>query len=277
LGVSVSPISSFSGRSTRTISRALHQYLEHPPKPEPKPNSDCHLIIDGTWFKKKENCLVVYWDPDLEYVQWWRYSTGEKVFEIAEDLRKLKEAGVVCSSITSDGGPGIVRAVRRVYPDIPHQRCVVHLQRDARRFVTRRPRLDAGKELSPLIPRLSKVKTHKDKDLWIKDFEDWSSRWEGFLKRRSSGFTDDGQPISWYTHKQLRRANILIKNAIPNLFHYLDNPNIPRTSNGLEGRFSSFKQHYRQHRGLSKSRRKGYIAWYLRVVVNGKSPTRNVH
>lgn len=218
--------------------------------------------------------MVVYWDPDLKYVQWWRYSTGEKVFEIAEDLRKLKEAGVVCSSVTSDGGPGIVRAVRRAYPDIPHQRCVVHLQRDARRFVTQRPRLDAGKELSPLIPRLSNIKTHKDKDLWIKDFEDWSRCWEDFLKRRSRGFTDDGRLTSWYTHKQLRRADARIRNAIPNLFHYLEDPNIPKTSNGLEGRFSGFKQHYRQHRGLSKNRREGYIAWYLRVVVNGKSPTR---
>jgi len=218
--------------------------------------------------------LVVYWDPDLIRVQWWRYSTGERVFEIVEDLRKLKEAGIVCSSITSDGGPGIIKAVRCVYPDTPHQRCVVHVQRDVRRFVTRRPRLDAGKELSPLIPRLSNIKTHKEKDLWIKDFENWSRRWEEFLKRRSSGYTDDGQPISWYTHKQLKRADALIRNAIPNLFHYLDDSNIQRTSNGLEGRFSSFKQHYRQHRGLSKRRREGYIAWYLKVVVNGESPTR---
>jgi len=117
------------------------------------------LIIDGAWFKKKENCLVVYGDPDLEYVSWWRYSTGERVFEIVEDLRKLKEAG---------------------------------------RFVTQRPRLDAGKEPFPTS-----------------------------------------------------------------------------SINGLEGRFSSFKQHCRQHRGLSKKRREGYIAWYLRVVVNGKPPTRS--
>jgi len=71
------------------------------------------LIIDGAWFKKKENCLVVYGDPDLEYVSWWRYSTGERVFEIVEDLRKLKEAG---------------------------------------RFVTQRPRLDAGKEPFQPLP-----------------------------------------------------------------------------------------------------------------------------
>ena len=94
------------------------------------------------------------------------------------------------------------------------------------------------------------------------------------MKRRSYGYADNGRPISWLTHKQLKRAEALIRNAIPNLFHYLDNPNIQRTSNGLEGRFSGFKQHYRQHRGLSKSRREGYIAWYLRVVVNGESPTR---
>lgn len=211
----------------------------------------------------------------MERIQWWRYSTGEKLLEIAEDLNLLEEAGVVCSSATSDGAPGITGAVQRVHSGIPHQRCVTHLQRDARRFVTQRPRLDAGKELSPLIPRLSDIETHQEKDQWIKDFEDWSCRWEWFLKEVTHGFKEDCRKTWWYTHKQLRRADVLIRNAIPNLFHYLDDPNIPKTSNGLEGRFSSFKQHYGQHRGLSKKRREGYIAWYLKVVVNKDLPTRN--
>lgn len=265
-----------SGRGCRrdTLLRTVHWYLDQPPRPDPQPNSNCHLIIDGTWFKRKENCAIIYWDADLNHVQHWRYSTGEKVFEIAQDLKNLKRAGVVCSSITSDGAPGIAGAARLVYPDIPHQRCVTHLQRDARRLVTQRPRTAAGKELSPLISRLSGIETHQEKDYWIKDFERWSHCWEGFLKEKTYGLKEDGHPTWWYTHKQLRRAKILIKNAIPNLFHYLDDETIPKTSNGLEGRFSSFKQHYGQHRGLSKQRREGYIAWYLRVVVNGESPTR---
>ena len=187
----------------------------------------------------------------------------------------MKEAGVICSSITSDGGIGISKAIHQVYPDIPHQRCVVHLQRHARRLITQRPKLPAGKELSPLIPRLSNVTKNYEKDLWIKDLERWQSHWESFLKERTYGYKDNGKPTWWYTHKQLKRAEALIRHAIPDLFHYLDDSNIPKTSNGLEGRFSSFKKHYGKHRGLSKHRRKGYIVWYLRIVVNGDSPTRD--
>ena len=228
------------------------------------------MVIDGTWFKKKENCALVYWDPVLKRVQWWRYTTGERTFEVAEDLRKLKKAGFVCSSATGDGATGIIGGVRVEYPDIPYQRCVTHVQRDARGFVTQNPKTEAGKELSPLIPRLSEINTYEEKDCWVENFESWCNRWEDFLKEKTC---PDGDKHWWYTHKQLRRARSLIRGAITNLFHYLDDPSIPKTSNGLEGRFSSFKQHYKQHRGLSKKRREGYIAWYLTVVVNGDLPT----
>lgn len=262
-----------SKRGRNTILRTIYWYLDHPPEPNPQPNSDCHMIIDGTWFKKKENCVLVYWDPVLKRVQWWRYTTGERVFEIAENLRKLKEAGVVCSSATGDGATGIIGGVRVEYPDTPYQRCVTHVQRDARGFVTQNPRTKAGKELSPLIPRLSEINTLEEKDRWVKDFESWCHRWGDFLKERNYGVKEDGTPTWWYVHKQLRRAEALVRGAIPDLFHYLDDSSIPKTSNGLEGRFSSFKQHYKQHRGLSKKRREGYIAWYITVVVNGDLPT----
>lgn len=251
--------------------KTIHRYLERPPEPKPKPNPHCHLIIDGTWFGK-DYCLLVYWDVDLKYVQWWRYGTGEKVLEILDDLRGLKEAGVVCASITSDGAPGIVGAVGMEYPNIPHQRCVTHLQRQALAFITRYPRTIAGKKIKPLVQWASKIDNYGLRDGWVKRFDYWCVASEEFLKERS--WSDDGSQ-SWYTHKQLRRARALIKNALPDLFHYLDDPTIPKTSNGLEGRFGGLKQHYGQHRGLCEGRREGYIAWYLRMVVNRDSPTRN--
>ena len=38
----------------------------------------------------------------------------------------------------------------------------------------------------------------------------------------------------WYTHKMVRRAFIHIKRALPDMFHYLDNTDIPKSTNGLE-------------------------------------------
>ena len=217
---------------------------------------------------------MVYWDYDLQHVQWWNYTTGEKTVEVFNDLCQLKKKEVVCASVTSDGSPGIKRAVDIIYPQVPHQRCLVHLQRSSLSLITRNPRTQAGKEIKPLIQWLYSVDNHQLKKKWIEEFQNWYFKWNNFLKERS--YSDDRRNW-WYTHGSLRRVRALVKNALSDLFHYLDDLAIPKTSNGLEGRFSSFKQHYRQHRGLSKKRRKGYIAWYLRIVVNNKLPTRSVN
>jgi transposase-like protein len=209
--------------------------------------------------------LIVYWDADQKQVQGLRYSTGEYAWEIAKDLRVLKEAGVVLASVTSDGGRGIKRAVELEYPHIPHQRCLVHLQRHTLAWITQNPRTEAGRQIRPLMQALAKIDEEEEKQRWAKAFQTWCLKWEQFLKQR----TYAGDRGWWYTHKSLRRVRAAILNALPNMFHSLTDKTIPRDGNGLEGRFSPFKQHYRQHRGLSPKRRLGYIVWYIRLVVNG--------
>ena len=265
-GSTTSAIAKSSRRSPETIRRSLHWFLDHPPKP----NKQCHLIIDATWFRK-DHCLLVYWDHDLQRVQWWRYATGEYGFEIAEDLRQLRTEGVSCSSITSDGGRGLKTAVSWAYPAIPHQRCVVHVQRYGQALLTRNPKTFPGQQFKPLIQQLSKLETKKQANQWTRKVLAWEKHWDWFFKERTYL---EGTRSWWYTHKSLRRVRALAVNAIPDLFHYLKDNNVPKTSNGLEGRFGSLKMHYRQHRGLSKRRRKAYLAWYLTVVVNGEKPTR---
>ena len=60
----------------------------------------------------------------------------------------------------------------------------------------------------------------------------------------------------------LRRTRALIKNALPNMFHYLDNPKIPKSTNGLESRFSYLKNNLNIHRGLSEKNRINFVKWY---------------
>ncbi|PKL72213.1 hypothetical protein CVV26_02605 [Candidatus Kuenenbacteria bacterium HGW-Kuenenbacteria-1] len=61
-------------------------------------------------------------------------------------------------------------------------------------------------------------------------------------------------------HKDRTRS--LIKNALPNMFYYLDDSKIPKSSNGLECRFSYLKNNLNIHRGLTKKNRKNFILWY---------------
>jgi hypothetical protein len=271
-GANVSTLGLFSRKSDKTINRAIRGFLNHPPDPKPKPNPNCHLVIDATWFGRR-NCLLIYWDTDEQYAQWWRYSTAELGFEITQDLLSLKEAGVTCVSVTSDGGKGIRKAVSIVYPNVPHQRCLTHLQRLGLALLTRNPRTLAGQELRPLIRIITVIESKKQRDKWVSQFSIWCKKWESFLKERSYL---EGTRRWWYTHKSLRRVRALILNALPNMFHYLEDNTIPNTTNGLEARFSSLKQHYRQHRGLSERRRSKYLAWYASAIINKEKPTRFV-
>jgi hypothetical protein len=51
------------------------------------------------------------------------------------------------------------------------------------------------------------------------------------------------------------------------MFHYLENPDIPKTTNGLESFFGHLKQNISLHRGLSKEHYKNYIKLDIPVML----------
>jgi hypothetical protein len=181
-GISISQLASFSRKSPSTIRRAIHWYLKHPPKPKPTVNPQCNLVLDATWFGRK-NCLLAYWDTGLEKAQWWRYSKyKEAAWEITEDLENLKKNGVILRSATTDGSRGIKTAIDLLYPNIPHQRCLVHLQRMGLIYLTQRPKTLAGLELRNIVLKLNNIETHKQHHYWVKEFYQWCNRYHSFLK-----------------------------------------------------------------------------------------------
>jgi len=269
-GTPVNTISELKHKSPDVILGIIDHYLCCPPKPNPKTNLDCYPVIDATWFGR-ESCLLAYWDKDRKKVQWWRWSNKkEAAWEIIEDLKSLKKKRVIFKAATSDGSPGIKTALDYLYPSIPHQRCLVHLQRMGLIFLTKRPKTLAGWELRDLILKLNIIETHENHNLWVRSFYHWCNQYYSFLKQKSYSFE---KKHWWYTHKALRKTRRMIINALPDMWHYLDNPKISKDTNGLEGRWSSLKGHFRNHRGLSKRKREAYFSWYLKVVINKEIPT----
>jgi hypothetical protein len=250
-------LSSESKRSVKTLQRLFKNYLNNPPKFKIKTNQDCYLVIDGTYFKKNF-CVLHYFDNDLKYLQYFRIVERENHYNYSTDLEFLKQLGLTVASITSDGQKGLIKAVNDVFPNVIHQRCVVHVQRMSLTYLTRFPKTNAGIELRFLVKELHKIETYYDRDLWIECFNDWREKHNDFLKEKSE--SDSGR--RWYTHKSLRKTRSLIKNALPNMFHYLDDYRIPKSTNGLETRFSYLKNSLKIHRGLSKKNRKNFIVWY---------------
>lgn len=163
-------------------------------------------------------------------------------------------------SITTDGHKSVLKAIKKTDGDIIIQRCLVHIQRMCLIWLTKFPKHIAGQELRKHILLLLKIKTQNDKIWWKNELSEWYLKHQEYINEKTFNL-ETGR--YWYTHKLLRRSYFTIKRALPNMFHYLENPNIPKTTNGIEGYFSHLKNHLDLHRGLTLKNRINFIKWYI--------------
>lgn len=245
--------------SSRNIQRLFKKYLLAAPEYPIRSKEAAHMIIDGTYFNNKM-CLVLYHDHDIQYIQLHRLTDRERYEEVKEDLENLKKLGVAIESITCDGHRALLKAIRKVFPNILIQRCLFHIQRMARVWLTSRPQSPCAIELLTLTQQLMRLDTKEKVYQWMYGLHRWEEQYWDFIHERSIN------PItqrSWYKHKMIRRVRTLLKRAWFDMFHYISNDQIPRTTNALEGYFSHLKNHLNIHRGLTKQHRIGFIKWYL--------------
>lgn len=252
-----------SGLSIDTLQRTFYQYLEQFPTVQIIKRANVHLRIDATYFD--QFCMMCYQDHDDGYTQLIRFTDGEHYTEIKEDFDNLIKLGVQIESITTDGHKSILKAIKTALPDVIMQRCLVHIQRMCMIWLTRLPKHIAGVELRHLVLLLLKIKTDNDKLYWIAELEQWYQRHKDYLKEKTYN-EDTGR--YWYKHRLIRRSYYTIKRALPNMFHYLSNPKIPATTNGIEGFFSHLKNHLDLHRGLTMKHRIAFIKWYVYLSNN---------
>ncbi|MFP4514855.1 MAG: transposase [Parcubacteria group bacterium] len=252
----VDEIAEEKGCSSRTIHRLFKIYLDNPPIPQIKENNSCHLMIDGTYFG--DTCLLNYFDNDLKHLQYFELVNKENYIDFKMGLELLTKAGLYIKTITSDGDRGLIMAINDVLPHVAHQRCLVHIQRMALAYLTRNPKYLAGKELREIILDVHRVNNHEEKKEWIQRYYNWETKYYDFLLEKSDSLFES----RLYKHYKIRQTRSIIKNALPNMFHYLDDIKIPKTNNGLESRFSYLKNNLQIHRGLSKKHRKSFLLWY---------------
>jgi transposase-like protein len=165
----------------------------------------------------------------------------------------LKYQGLNPRFITTDGEQSIMRAMKQVWPQARLQRCLYHLQREGMRWLRTYPKTEAGRKLRALLSKLSRIKTVGERDTFIGDYAAWISQYRDFIRFL---------PQTTVANKDLKRTMVLINNALPDMFYYLDDERVPATTNALEGFHSRLKADYRRHRGLSKEHRIQYINWY---------------
>ena len=248
-----------SGMSRSKIQRLFKQYLKKVPQVPIRSKNHVHLLIDGSYFSNGL-CLILYYDYDIQYVQLYRETSKEKLKEIKEDLQNLKHLGVAIYSVTCDGHSSILKAVARVYPNAVIQRCLVHIKRQVQNYLSRKPKLELARELLIISNQITWIKSIDQANFWLVGLHNWHEKNKDFVNEKTIN-NDSGR--WWYKHKNLHLATTHLINAIPHLFCYLNDPEIPYTSNQIEGYFAHLKEKLTLHRGLRFEAKRNFIKWYI--------------
>lgn len=210
------------------------------------------MVYDATYFHK-DGCMVNLMDAVNQQIIAHKYVKKEAFKEAYPWFMSLKQSGLNPKFITTDGERSVLRAMRFVWPQAKYQRCLYHLQHEGVRWLRSYPKTEAGKELRFLISKLSWIKTIEERDSFIKKYREWFTKYREYIHLLPQGNV---------AYKDLKRTIVLINNALPDMFYYLENDNVHSTTNALEGFHSRLKADYHRHRGLTKDHRISYLNWY---------------
>jgi hypothetical protein len=170
-------------------------------------------------------------------------------------IEEVVRRGIKIQSIICDGRKGLFQ----LFDNIPIQMCNFHQVAIIRRYLTKKPKMQASKELWELTLLL--VRT--DKDSFTGMLLNWFEKWEWVLNEKNI----DMKGKKRYVHRRLRSAYRSLKNNLPYLFTWYDNMElqIPNTTNAIDGHFADLKNKLRNHNGLSIVRKQKFIDEFFKA------------
>ena len=239
------------GFSVKTIQRRIDTVKAQRQTTFP---SVVNLLMDTTYFGRKLG-VMVFKDSlsgQILYKQYVKTETNKLYLAGVEEIAKR---GIKIQSIICDGRKGLLQ----LFEGIPIQMCNFHQVAIIRRYLTKKPKMQASKELWDHVLLL--VKT--DKESFEGGLAAWHTKWKEFLNERKV----DAAGKNRYVHKRLRSAYRSLKINSPWLFTWYDNMQlkIPNTTNAIDGHFADLKNKLRNHNGLSTVRKKKFIDEFLKA------------
>ena len=256
------------GVSRRTMQRWFEPFWTQSPAPEaPSTLEGQSLILDAVSIEPHRMMALIGRTP--QHVVWWTFSERESSDSWTLFCSRLpRPDAAVC-----DGQRGLFAAIRWFWPTVSFQRCLIHVVRHALTKLTRQPKTLAGQDLRKLVKELPTIRTRRKKRRWIRRWNRWRRKYHRFLAERSYGDVQEKRRGWWYTHKKLRAVRSLIQNSLPHLFTFIGHPEIPRTSNHVEGGINSrLKELLYRHRGLSLTQKQALTSWFLSLKLPQKPP-----
>jgi hypothetical protein len=239
------------GRSTKWVQRQLKNVMVQ--KKDLAPD-EVVIVMDTTYFRRLFG-VMVWRCPHRHKNLFWKFVPHETISAYKDGIRQMEAQGWKVKAIVCDGRRGLLQGF-----SIPVQMCQFHQTMIVTRYITRRPKLEAGQDLQALMRQLTDV-GEATFTLWL---ELWHDKWETFLKEKT---LIEGTRRWHYTHRRIRSAYYSVKRNLPFLFMYLRHPNlnIPNTTNSLEGIFTHIKKNMRLHGGQRMHHKLPMIEEFLRV------------
>jgi hypothetical protein len=210
--------------------------------------------MDTTYFGRKFG-VMVFKDSITGQILYKQYVKQETNKLYLSGIEEIARRGIKIQSIICDGRKGLLQ----LFEGIPVQMCNFHQVAIIRRYLTKKPKMQASKELWEHVLLL--VKT--DKESFEGGLSAWHTKWNDFLNERKI----DPKGKNRYVHKRLRSAYRSLKTNLPWLFTWYDymDLKIPNTTNAIDGHFADLKNKLRNHNGLSIARKKKFIDEFLKA------------
>jgi len=239
---------------TKTIQKLFDDF--NPVTGEIKvPDNPVSVIMDAAFFSRKDGVLVTR--ANSRNIVWKEIET-EKVEHYAELIKLMMDAGIQISSFVIDGRRGVLHMIIKRFFGIPVQLCQFHQIQTMTKYLSKNPKLQAGKELRAIALTL----TETNIETLTAQLSEWHEKWKDFLAEKTRN-PDTNRGC--YTHRRLRSAHRSLKTNLPWLFTYQKYPEltIPNTTNSCDGSFAHWKNRLKVHRGLRYARRQKMMNYLL--------------
>ena len=193
------------------------------------------LVLDGKWISiqgKLHTCFVA-WDRGFKRpIHFLLREGGERELWYWRLLVDLERLGYVPKAFVSDGIQSLKESLSDRYPDLPHQRCTVHIFLAARGKVMKGARInERSRDFVELLRRI----------LWSRTLKEAQKRWEKLWNTPSLKRTE-------------RRALSFIYPILPDCFVCRDERfrslKLPRSSNAIENVIGNIETRLKTMRGM---------------------------
>lgn len=216
---------SISKSSVSEVCKELDQEVE---EFRNRPIEGCYpfLTIDATYFKVRENGRVISKPLMIAYGTngfGKREILGFSVYknesnETWEDfLRQLKKRGLTgILMITSDAHDGIIHAIKKVYPQVPWQRCQFHFSKNISEKVPKKYQSGIRAELTEMYNCKTMKEAREKRDQIINDYSDIAESAmrcldEGFESAMTAMVLPKGMRRYFRTSNHIERLNKELK------------------------------------------------------------------